>query len=138
MLDVSIHEFVLASPRPDATPFAHRLLGSATLDLGPGLIVIHNVKLVRLDDGRLILCFPNRIEHVRCQFCDRKTSVLGHYCQHCGYLMPPPDPDADYYHDIAHPVTHEGRRLIEELVLDAWRRAVADREAIEATNGRAG
>lgn len=102
--------------------YSPRLLAFAEIELA-GALVIHDLRVVRVANGRVAVAMPNRTHLVRCEACDHRASIRANFCGHCGARLPepaPPGPGESLYHDVAFPVHNRQRMLIERAVLGAY------------------
>jgi hypothetical protein len=67
---------------------------------------------------------PSRKTAHRCPFCGHKNVHQSRYCNECGKQLkqraPQPGDQARLHVDIAHPITPECRRMIQDVVLHAF------------------
>lgn len=93
---------------------------------------IHDIKVIRMDGGRLIVAMPSRKISDHCEACTGKNPVTAKYCNDCGSRLRRHRVALDdygrpiLYADVAHPVHAEGREMVERAVLEAYAAAVAE------------
>jgi stage V sporulation protein G len=108
-----------------------RLCGYCTITFD-GEFVVRDLRIIAGEQG-LFVAMPSRKVTSRCPFCGQKNSQQARYCNDCGRKFkvrpPPPREQARFHVDIAHPITPECRRMIQERVLAAFER---ERERSEA------
>lgn len=108
---------------------------SITLD---GTFVVRDLKIV--DGARgLFLAMPSRKRTAPCPRCRHKNHLRGKFCSECGATLEPVHVPRDtngrpqLHRDIAHPITAEFRRLVQERVVGAY---LAEREAMTEAGDR--
>ncbi len=90
-----------------------------------GCIVIRDLKVIEGVRG-LFVAMPSRKLADRCPRCESKNQLLARFCNQCGTRLsdnriPPSESGPGKLHaDIAHPITTEARRVIENAVLTAY------------------
>ena len=99
-----------------------QFLAFATVELA-GVLTIHDVKVVRSGQGRILVLMPNRPHRVMCPSCQTQVMQVARFCQHCGERLYRRLGDTIDHHDIVHPVCHEQRAAIERAVLIAYANA---------------
>ena len=105
-----------------------RLCGYCTITFDREFVV-RDLRIIAGEKG-LFVAMPSRKAMRRCPQCGHKNSHQARYCNDCGKPLKPRPGDLPRFHvDIAHPITQECRRRIQERVLEAFeaekRRAAA-------------
>ncbi len=93
-----------------------------------GCFVVKDIKVIAGDKGEFI-AMPSRKISERCGKCDRKNPVGASYCNSCGGKIQESkrEPrEGSLYSDIAHPINAECRSMIQDKVVEAYRKALED------------
>ena len=112
-----------------------RLKGYATLTFD-NCFVVRNIKFIEGKNG-LFVAMPSRKPKVECGGCHFKNDLGARHCCQCGHALAPVDRtqggesgEGHTHRDIAHPITSEFRRYLEQTILDAF-----EAERVKATGG---
>ena len=117
---------------PDATEGhpRRRLLAYVSVVLDD-CFVVHELKIIQGNTGPFV-SMPSRKLAGHCLGCHSKVPVIDEFCGCCGRPMPVPDVrDEKFYVDVAHPITQEFRRYLEEEVIRTYEHTL--RGASDAT-----
>jgi stage V sporulation protein G len=99
-----------------------RLCGYCTITIDAEFVV-RDLRIIAGEKG-LFVAMPSRKTTHRCPRCAHKNVHHAHYCNECGgQLKPRPAQAGDLsrlHVDIAHPITPECRRRIQDTVLTAF------------------
>lgn len=112
-----------------------RAVCSVTFD---DAFVVRDVKVVDGTSGTFV-AMPSRKLSAHCPNCRHKNQIRARFCNECGGKLPPPRPPEDtngrsrYHRDIAHPINTDFREMIQEKVLEAFEKELA--ETPEASDG---
>lgn len=89
--------------------------------------VVHEVRIIKRNDGSLLVAMPSRVTTDHCPECSGKNQVNQAYCGHCGVSLDPErqDPDKRLYQDYAHPITAPLREHINREVLASYSLALS-------------
>ena len=118
--------FRITEVRLDMVPDDAKLLAFASITLD-GCLVVHDLRILRGNCG-IFVAMPSRKLRDRCPFCKEKNVLTAHFCNECGrHLADNRVPVADdgrqkLFADIAHPITCEGRAMINNVVLETYQR----------------
>lgn len=82
--------------------------------------VVEDVRVIDCDDGVLV-AMPSRQLTGHCSECRAKVSIRDRFCCQCGNSLKLERVPQKIYTDVAHPISRECRRKIEEAVLAALR-----------------
>ncbi len=88
--------------------------------------VVKDIKVIAGDKGEFI-AMPSRKISERCGKCDRKNPVGASYCNSCGSKIQESkrEPrEGSLYSDIAHPINAECRSMIQDKIVEAYRKAL--------------
>jgi DNA-binding cell septation regulator SpoVG len=111
-----------------------RAFASVVLD---GWLLVHDIKVVQ-GKRRLVVAMPSRRPSAGCRSCGQKNHVQARYCNRCGGELEAAWGTRDsrgkarFSVDLAHPITCECRRELEDKVIEAYRRAVEERSGCQA------
>lgn len=133
--------------RSSSTPSTSRMLARAFIVVNAA-IKITDLRIIQGTDregngNRLILAFPDKPTVDFCPECDAKNPVQQPFCGYCGTELPGVEIKRDengredrrgMYADIAHPVSAEARKMIEEAVFQEYWEEVGRKERIERLN----
>jgi len=99
-----------------------KLRAFATVILN-GCFVVRDIKVIN-GPGGLFVSMPSRKLTIRCPNCRAKIELTSFYCSQCGCKLPaqvlPRRPNSDrpkLHADIAHPITPDCRKRLEQAVL---------------------
>ena len=100
--------------------------------------VVHNVRVIEKADG-LLVAMPSRKLTSKCPVCQFKNPIDGSYCGNCGTRLRDEGAikrlqrETKIHFDVAHPINPQCRRMIEEAVMAAYRKAVesSQRRSVE-------
>ena len=99
-----------------------RLCGYCTITIDSEFVV-RDLRIIAGEKG-LFVAMPSRKTTHRCQSCGHKNIHHARYCNECGHQLKsrpaPPGDQARLHVDIAHPITPECRRRIQDTVLSAF------------------
>lgn len=99
-----------------------RLCGYCTITFDEQFVV-RDLRIIAGEKGYFV-AMPSRKSQWRCPRCGHKNSYQARFCNDCGNrLGMPPSSEADpsrMHVDIAHPITPECRRLIQDRVIEAF------------------
>ena len=97
--------------------------------------VIRDLKIIQGKKGEFV-AMPSRKLTEHCPKCGKKNDVLSAHCNTCGGKLPRQDNDRNkrVYADIAHPINTRCREMIQEKVLEEYRKMV-DREGEDPGRG---
>jgi len=85
-------------------------------------LVVHDVKIIDGTKG-IFVAMPSRKITQHCTKCASKNHLRSRFCNECGGLLPPSQPELDennrpkFYSDIVHPINSACRGLIQDVVL---------------------
>ncbi len=87
--------------------------------------VIHDIKIIEANDGTLFICMPDRKVMDTCpyRYCHTRNHVRARFCNTCGHKLEEDrvrykdDGRPDLYFDVAHPISQEYRKYMEEKVI---------------------
>jgi DNA-binding cell septation regulator SpoVG len=116
---------------PLSVPGNPRLLahGEVCLD---GDLVVRDVRVVRLPNGKTIVAMPSLMARVDCPRCRESQPWSHRYCRACGVRMSGRSPaDRPAFRDVAFPVNAPARAALEDAVLGAYREEMG----VEAVEG---
>ena len=95
--------------------------------------VVEDVRVIDCDDGVLV-AMPSRQLTGHCSECRAKVSIRDRFCCQCGTSLKLDRVPQKVYADVAHPISRECRRKIEEAVLTALQdKQGAAAEQVEST-----
>jgi len=103
-----------------------RAFCSVTFD---NAFVVRDVKVIQGDQG-LFVAMPSRKLTDRCPSCRSKNQLRARYCSECGTRLADNRAELDergrprLYVDVAHPISAEARRRIEQAILAAYHEEV--------------
>jgi len=85
--------------------------------------VVRDLKVIKGKKGEFV-AMPSRKLTEHCPECGKKNDVLSAYCNTCGKKLPRQDKDRNkrVYADIAHPINTQCRELIQEKVLEEYKK----------------
>ncbi|HAK96221.1 MAG TPA: stage V sporulation protein G [Planctomycetes bacterium] len=100
-----------------------RLCGYCTMTID-NEFVVRDLRIIIGDKG-LFVAMPSRKGQRRCPRCGVKNSYQAKFCSECGNrlrmrLKPGPAEQSRLHVDIAHPITPECRRKIQDCVISAY------------------
>lgn len=100
-----------------------RLCGDCTMTID-NEFVVRDLRIIIGDKG-LFVAMPSRKGQRRCPRCGVKNSYQAKFCSECGNrlrmrLKPGPAEQSRLHVDIAHPITPECRRKIQDCVISAY------------------
>lgn len=101
------------------------LLASAAVTLD-GVLVIHDVKLIRGMDGNIFLSFPSRKLQDKCPHCGGKNPLAQKFCGGCGVRLGERqavvmvDGKPRLHLDVVHPLSLECRQWFQREVMKAY------------------
>ena len=88
--------------------------------------VVRNIKVIQGSDGQFIAMPSRKLKHP-CPKCRFRNAAGSKFCNHCGTKLLGDQPvsalDIDTkaeHRDVAHPITQEFRRYLQEKVLNAY------------------
>jgi len=104
-----------------------KLKGYATVTFDHAFVV-RNIKVIAGSHG-LFVAMPSRKLKLPCRPCGFKNEVGSKFCNECGAVVPTPtqeeiamhDSKADH-RDIAHPITHEFREILQNKILESYKK----------------
>jgi len=116
-----------------------RLCGYCTITFDREFVV-RDLRIIAGEKG-LFVAMPSRKAMRRCPHCGHKNNHQARYCNDCGKQLKTRPGDLPRLHvDIAHPVTQECRRRIQERVLAAFeaekKRAARGRRSVPPSSER--
>jgi len=94
---------------------------SITID---NAFVVRDLKIIKGKRGEFV-AMPSRKLTEHCTKCGRKNNVYSAYCSSCGEKQPRSAGEEKHkkiYADIAHPINAECRMMIQNKVLEAYRK----------------
>ncbi len=99
---------------------------------------VKDVRLIQTEKG-IVVAFPDRKLTDRCPSCRLKSYLTDAYCGNCGVELPPmPNSESlrrsDFYADIAHPINHECRDMINREVIAAYHGKLQSEREYHATS----
>lgn len=93
---------------------------TATLD---DELVIKNMRIVRRDDGSLLLAMPCQPRNLPCDACNKDVPFNHHFCHYCGEKLDAfVDPRDKKYQDHVHPANQDFRDYLEDQVFMEYER----------------
>ena len=102
-----------------------RLKGYATLTFDQ-CFVVRNIKIIEGKSG-LFVAMPSRKPKVECGACHFKNDLGARHCCQCGHALTPvdrtresPSGEGHTHRDIAHPITADFRRYLEQTLIEAY------------------
>lgn len=115
-------------PAPRTTPGGWCVAyASVVLD---NCFVVHDMKVVSLPGGKLLLSMPSAKREDHCPQCQKKNPLQAKFCNSCGHRLPAgrvfmsKDKDGgdrpSWYRDLAHPIDNSFRQLLTQKVLYAY------------------
>lgn len=102
----------------------HRIAAFASITIDH-LFVVRDLKIIEGSEGRFV-AMPSRKMTDRCPMCGTKNHLEARFCNDCGCRLANNRGERDeagfvkYHADVAHPISAEGRALIEAAVLHAY------------------
>lgn len=90
--------------------------------------VVRDIKIIEGNKG-LFVAMPSKKLRITCVQCNSRNEIGSKYCNQCGARLnissgaqPTESTPQEEHRDIAHPITMEFRKYIQEKVLEAYER----------------
>lgn len=95
--------------------------------------VVRDLKIINGTKGEFV-AMPSRKLTEHCPKCGRKNCVNSKYCGTCGAKIPQRKSDEmqKMYADIAHPINSECRTMIQERVIEEYRKLISSDKKAES------
>lgn len=103
-----------------------RLLAFCTI-VFDDCFVIRDIKLIRGGSG-VFVAMPSKTLMDKCSRCSEKNHLRAKFCNWCGASLPEDRTEKDpsgrekLFADVAHPTTRQFRSVVEETIIEAYRR----------------
>lgn len=96
------------------------VLAYATLII-EGTFVVHGIRLLKLDKGKVIVAMPNTPHTHPCPACQLKNDVRANFCNNCAAKQATQEIGPKRL-DIFHPINEAARRMIDRAVIEEYQR----------------